>query len=490
MTSQNVPPNAYTDSPEQHPNLILGSLQLLFWIFFRPSALLNHAERIDRDLNSNSARRRHLQWESSKLWRFRLQTYLLLPLLISLLLGLVLWIWGQFIENTIFRVALGFAFGLALFISVQLGNNKRLYVAFNVLGIGAITIALLPPFGWKVLFGVGLALALMFSILFMVWGGFRYITSNGAEDAGNGKAILTNSAIGLAISFLLFCTAIISLLLYPRIVYAQTPIIEVVVLYMKVLFGVGVALALMRLIYGGFLYLTGGDKGPERGKKIIINSVIAIIFLLFCITILSLLLDPIMYALTPITEVAVHYMAEIVGFSVALILNLWLPVVLYPFLIIWNTLLYQLDKGRTATKPSFLRWHSAFWDERQRLPLQGLDQHVLLVMRRNPEEGKAALNYLSTSRQGWAAQAVQIELDARELQRCEDVAAIGNAHRNLALGELISPVSSLLSSFSRISEDVEAALNQNTAYNQRSVLTPVAERLNGLIRELTRSSDK
>jgi hypothetical protein len=171
-------------------------------------------------------------------------------------------------------------------------------------------------------------------------------------------------------------------------------------------------------------------------------------------------------------------------------INLWLPVLLYPFLTGWNILLYQLDKRRTATKLSFLRWHSAFWYEWQRLPLQGLDEHVLLVRRRNPEEGQAALNYLSTSRQRWAAQAVQIELDARELERCEDVAAIGNAYRNLALGELKSPVSSLQSSFSRISEDVAAALNQNSAYNQRLALSAVAERLKGLIRELTRSGDK
>jgi len=182
--------------------------------------------------------------------------------------------------------------------------------------------------------------------------------------------------------------------------------------------------------------------------------------------------------------------ASAVASGVGVTINLWQPVVLYPFLTGWNILLYQLDKGRTATKPSFLRWHSAFWDEWQRLPLQVLDEHVLLVMERNPEEGKAALNYLSTSRQRWAAQAVQIELDARELERCEDVAAIGKTYRNLALGELNSPVSPLLSSFSRISEDVAAALNQKSAYNQRLALSAVAERLNGLIRELTRSGDK
>ncbi|WP_442921794.1 AAA family ATPase, partial [Microcoleus sp. ARI1-A5] len=173
------------------------------------------------------------------------------------------------------------------------------------------------------------------------------------------------------------------------------------------------------------------------------------------------------------------------------VIALCLPVALYPFLTGWNILLYQLDKQPTATKPSFLRRHSAFWYEWQGLPLQGLDQHILLVMRRNPEEGQAALKYLNTSRQRWAAQAVEIELNAPKLECCKDVAAIGNAYRNLVLVELNSPVSPLLSRFSRISEDVAAALNQNSAYNQRLALSTVAERLNGLIfQELTRSGDK
>ena len=84
----------------------------------------------------------------------------------------------------------------------------------------------------------------------------------------------------------------------------------------------------------------------------------------------------------------------------------------------------------------------------------------------------------------------KIKQDIQRLEICTDVAAIGNAHRNLALGELMSPVTSFLSSFSRISQDVAAALNQNSSYNQRLALRAVTERLNGLIRELTRSGDK
>lgn len=84
----------------------------------------------------------------------------------------------------------------------------------------------------------------------------------------------------------------------------------------------------------------------------------------------------------------------------------------------------------------------------------------------------------------------EIERDVKRLENCTDVAAISNAHRSLAVDELNSPVSALLSSFSHISLDVDAALNQGSPYNQRLALSAVAEKLNGLIRELTRSSDK
>jgi hypothetical protein len=90
-------------------------------------------------------------------------------------------------------------------------------------------------------------------------------------------------------------------------------------------------------------------------------------------------------------------------------------VLLYPFLTAWNLLLYHADERRSGNRPSLLRWHSAFWDEFQRLPLLGLDQHLILVAERNPVEGQAATEYLATSRQRWAAQRAQSELDARQV---------------------------------------------------------------------------
>lgn len=42
------------------------------------------------------------------------------------------------------------------------------------------------------------------------------------------------------------------------------------------LFGIGGGLAVLFLIYGGILYITGGAKAEETAKKVIMNSIIGI----------------------------------------------------------------------------------------------------------------------------------------------------------------------------------------------------------------------
>ena len=63
--------------------------------------------------------------------------------------------------------------------------------------------------------------------------------------------------------------------------------------------------------------------------------------------------------------------------------------------------------------------------------------------------------------------------------------------RPIALGRRRAggPGQRLLRSFGRISQDVEAALRQESSYNQRLALRAVEDDLDGLLRELTRSSD-
>jgi len=172
-----------------------------------------------------------------------------------------------------------------------------------------------------------------------------------------------------------------------------------------------------------------------------------------------------------------------------LTLTWWRPIVFYPFIAAWNTMLYHTDLRRPADRPSLLHRHVAFWDEFQRLPLAGLDDHLLLVLERNPAEGQAAMEYLARGHQRWAAQAAQVELDARLLERCPTVAAISTVAAQLVVGDLTGPANALLRSFSRISQDVAAALRLVNIYHQRLALRAIEDQLDGLLRELTRSSE-
>ena len=179
----------------------------------------------------------------------------------------------------------------------------------------------------------------------------------------------------------------------------------------------------------------------------------------------------------------------ILAFFAGATFNWWRPMAMYPFVSAWNLLLYHTDEKRDISKTSLLSYHSAFWDEHQPLPLFGLENYLVLIADRNPEQGKQAIEYISKTKQSWAAQEAQIELDALRLQACDSVQSISHTYRQLAAGELSGPASALLRTFSRLSRDVEAALSQESNYNKRLALDAIEERLDGLLRELTRSSE-
>ena len=123
MTPPSIPPNAYTHAPEQHPNLIVGSLQLLFWLVFRPLAWKHHIQRLDPSLDKNFSLIRlltHQRWRRWQTWRFLIQAFLLLPILTSLIAGLISLSLGVSPE----RVALGMALGVALGVVCSVSVNE------------------------------------------------------------------------------------------------------------------------------------------------------------------------------------------------------------------------------------------------------------------------------------------------------------------------------------------------------------------------------
>ncbi|WP_420630391.1 AAA family ATPase [Candidatus Leptofilum sp.] len=521
----------YTDAPTLTGNLLIGSVRLLFWLFFHPSAWRNHLKRMDSTLSPyfSLADLQQRQWTNTAVLRFLLMTFFAWPLLVGLLLGLVLWLLNLPTTALLLGVMLGIAVGLIVGLAASIAGSVAIGVTVGMatgfaLGLGGAL--LLRSAGDLILNGAPISLEIAVSSLIGATsglaGGLAYgvgvgvtrdemtqdtPTLSGAEAAVPSVSILRQVSgmmvgilIGLAAGFLArllegnWATALLTALPFGLAVGWRSQSWR--------------RGAVAGILVGTAVWLAGGvPTASAVGGLVQALAFIAFVAALFALPYVLAEKSAGTWAgglagalgsgaglflfATDGAAYGPFLSFGLAGILLGLTLAWWRPVLLYPFLLIWNRILYQLDLRRAdqPEKRPLLRWHSAFWDEFQRLPLINLDAHLLLTIQTSLAEGRTAMAYLSNTRQRWAAQSAQIELDAQQLERCETAAQIAEVHPGLAAGDLVGPASALLRSFSRISTDVAAALQQESAYNQRLALHAVEDRLDGLLRELTRSNE-
>ena len=166
----------------------------------------------------------------------------------------------------------------------------------------------------------------------------------------------------------------------------------------------------------------------------------------------------------------------------------WRPVVSYPFQLVWNTLLLRVQETILPQR-NLISWHAALWDKRQYLPFTDLPDMLLFLYRQNPQMGSDAINLISHTRQRWASQTAQIELDVEQLSCVETIETIRTIHREIGQTGLNSPIASLLHTFAQFSQDIDAILSQQSHYNRRLGLRTASIQIQALIRELTRSDE-
>ncbi len=523
----------YTDAPQLHPNLFMGSLQLLFWLFYHPSAWRNHISRIEPDLPADFTLTdlTRNRWLNRNLRGTLIQGYLVLPLLATLPVGLTLWQRGAPLDQSIVvtltfilainfilalmigavvsvaagiagGVTIGLAYGIvatvtadyvesiavptamslaigavgsvAAIVAYQSGAGPIAYPAKASSGVwtqvGSIVIGLLIGVGVATLVQVGLT-----TLAGLIVG----VTENNAYWLA--RTIVVGASFGVAIGWrrgfaiglaggsgaaLVYGLAVagIETQFFGRdgfLINSGLAIGLASGLLFGASFGVTVALpyVLAEQIAGAWAGAWAGALG-SWGRHIFRNEA------------------PLWPALP----------LGLIGVAAGLTLTWWLPLLLYPLLAAWNLSLYQIDKRRSGLHTPLFRFHAAFWDEFQRLPWDGLDDYLLLVLERQSQEGQAALEYLRSGRQRWAVQAVEIELEARRLEQYAEMTALAAAHHELIPGELGGPASALLRQFNHLSQDIEAALNQTTLHHQRLALKVVDEQLTGLSRELSLSN--
>ncbi len=81
----------YTDSPPLHTSLLFGSVQLLFWLLFHPSAWKNEIKCLSQtdDHNLSLLKPSRAQWQNGELRRILLRVHLFLPLVPSFAVAMV-----------------------------------------------------------------------------------------------------------------------------------------------------------------------------------------------------------------------------------------------------------------------------------------------------------------------------------------------------------------------------------------------------------------
>ncbi len=508
--------NAYTNAPELHPSLVLGSLQLLFWLFFHPLAWRNCVARIDPTLRPDFclADLSQEHWSTPAIRRLLIRKYVVCPLIAGLLVALVLWALGEPRENVLIGVGVGV--GVSVGVSIVIGA-----VASSVVGIVTGMCIGVESGVVSIVSGGAMAdLARSAPLAVMLIVAFGVSVGVSSSVAGNVASRETTYSLarqmgGVVVSVLASGLAAVVLL-------AVAPITPVGIAGAAALGAAagwrsgqnwrrGAAFGVVLGVLGGLLAF---DVAPIVSNAAVHGMVIGLgggilVSASFALphAVAERIAGPwaaaiagalgfgafgglVAFALLlPAAWSLMIVFLSLVGAALGLLLSGWRPVLTFPFQAAYDFVLYRADEQRAGDRLSLLRWRSAFWDEFQRLRLPGLEDHLVLVMERNPSEGQAAIEYLSASRQRWAAQAAQVELDARGLERCADVTAISQSHRGLAADDLEGPASALLRSFIRVSQDVEAALRQESAYNRRLALSGVEDRLDGLLRELTRSGE-
>lgn len=513
--------SSFTHSPPLHRNFLIGSLQLLAWLLWHPAAWRSYVARCDPNLRPDFALAElsRAQWRQAWVWRL-LVSYWVWAGLIGLVVAAVWVSRGVSGRDLLFWVSVSLVFGFATSIPVAIAANVAVgYILFCVVSLTTGIVV--------VQFNNNFEFAILLIILATGYAGNIAGTVPSLQTHSRGQqalGILVGIVIGLGV-IIIGAGAGLSLTLVMNANLSTAPFVGVIedtgyalmvgvagAVTGGVAFGVrranwreGAALAgLVGLVFGALSGLLNNNLGSTLASVLLMSLVIAAMFALP-----YLLADRIGgawagalagalsggaagFSLAQMGETNRYVLFFVLLLSVPFILGAhWVGAfIFYPAFAIWNLLLLRLDEQRAAGQPLLLRWHSAFWHEHQFLPLVGLDEYLVLAHQRNPAEARAALEFLLTTRQRWAAQAAQIELDARRLEQCPDAPALAGVYRTLGAGELAGPISALLRSFSRLSQDIDAALQQESAYNQRLALSAVEDRLDGLIRELTRSSER
>lgn len=187
--------------------------------------------------------------------------------------------------------------------------------------------------------------------------------------------------------------------------------------------------------------------------------------------------DLTLFALTPL---AVY---------IGLTLHAWRPLLFFLPLSLWNLALYLLDEHRLPQKDSLLRYHPAFWDELNYLQWPNFSQHLILLADHDLSTARQAMLMLTFGRQRHAVFQAHIELAARDMEKVAHIQEVNKMISSMEDAPMVSPISHIMRRLVKIANDTEIAENQSTAINTRTSLAVIREQVIDLERNIRFSQE-
>jgi hypothetical protein len=490
MAPSAVPLGSYTHRPELQRNPLLGSLQLVGWLFFHPSAWRNHVGRIDSSLRpefvlTELSRARAAIPEMRRLLAYG---YGLLAVVVGLLFGVTLWVsiglgvnhqttyWHgstptplEPISSPLVIALIGLSVGSAGGVALRAAGGASVLALLSGVGVGTLALPATPSLSAA----LGLAAATAFGVGSWVVADLarprldRSLGSSVREFAGVVAGLFIGIVSGLiGYGFFWAVWRVLSSVGLPDVA-------------LSALAGVWLGLMTSLAIAAGHAFgdrlsnSWAGGVGGALGGGLAWGLSTLVVF-------------P-GYGNTSNLGVGVQFIVCLTILPFALTLTFWRALALYPLVQVWNIVLLGADTLQSTARPRLLPWHSAFWDEFQILRLVLLDRHLALLLDRNPQDASIAIEYLADSPQHWAIREARVESTLRRLGQCTNIEAVSHVHRAKAIAEFEGRVGAHIARFLQISRDIEAALQLHHAFNQRQALGSVEERLGFLLWELSRT---
>jgi hypothetical protein len=488
-------PNRYTDAPPLLADSWLVSLQIIFWLLVHPSAWQNAAARLGVASNFCLAELSLAQLRSPKLRSLFLRAFLALPFFIVMWVAVSKWAagWGTHeILHSVIAI-LGYVASISL-ITGSIGSLGLGLAYAAAIGIG---FGMLDPFSARnVYFPLDAAAGIAGSVIMNL--SSLHLHQSLTRRVNTVLAIVGSLAV-VVTSIVLLLNGIPNHSLLPGIEMAAgdhqnygiaaTFIVAFVFTWFELLVRNGRRSyrLVLPFVVGGVLAASLLGLVDSHLKDVWVSLVYGLgggVFFSLVLCLVGIIAyrlgDSIAGGLAAALAAGLAWLplgtAMMVDFHfdrrkllvgmVCLALGFtqywWRPVVMYPFLAIWNYLLYLLDQRRAGKgKPPLLAYHAAFWDEGQWLPWIGLEDHLLLAANAWPEEAQQAMQYLVHTGSRNLARAVQTELEARRLEACRDIEEMAGMGEHGPDTRLVGSEMTLLRQFEKIGHDLAAAIRQS-----------------------------